>query len=114
MQFAKYKKEAKKYSIYKGSSANVSEVNVGMLCSWYEQSSDSPNKFEIIQKNKDSSYHQIKTFLCLLAEESLNPVVDSSEERCSQNNIILTSDKSKSYTKAFYINDECMNSITAL
>ena len=87
LQFAKYKKEAKKYNIpYKGCSANVLSLNVGVLCSWYEQLHGSQNSFQISQKNIDFSYQPITAFLCLLPEESLNPVDSpvSSKETCNQ------------------------------
>ena len=110
LQFAKCKALGGKYSeSYTGKTTDISMKHVGVLCSWYEQTSKSERHFKLTQKNVEHNYIPVSSYLSLLSAKCLevNKIpIDCTEVPNNLPGIILPNE--------FQITEECIAIIQRL
>ena len=78
LQFSKYKERTKNAQKYKGTGAEISDSSIGVLCSWYVPSKESPLHFQLNQQKSGFSYFPLSSYLCTLEEGGLTIFTDAS------------------------------------
>lgn len=78
LQFSKYKERTKNAQKYKGTGTEISDSSIGVLCSWYVPSKESPLHFQLNQQESGFSYFPLSSYLCTLEEGGLTIFTDAS------------------------------------
>ena len=68
LQFAFYLEKTKGAQQFRGSTANVDDKKVGVLCSWYTSCDSSSRKFSLVVDKVTYDYIPLCAYLCTLTQ----------------------------------------------
>jgi len=105
-QFSKHKEKTKSAQKYKDTVAEVSDNSIGVLCSWYISTKESPSQFQLNQRETAFSYFPLSSYLRTLQEGELE-ITDISVSSDTPSSILSKTTNSKlCQAKAFIIDDK--------